>query len=99
MLVEKVRALAAAHPYRVAACVYEVNGVPECIIGHALAAEGWSVAALGEESRCVLALWRGALLPGVSEADAQWLGLVQVFQDGGLTWAEAVKRADKECGQ
>ena len=99
MLVEKVRALAVAHPDRVAACEYAVDGVPECIVGVALAGEGWSVKALWGENRSALGLWRSGLLPGVSEEGALWLCQVQVFQDGGHTWADAVELADKERGQ
>ena len=97
-LIEKVRELARMHPGRVAACEYAVNGVPECIVGHALAAEGWSVDALvgAGGNRSALGLWTGGLLPGVSEADALWLQRVQLFQDDGHTWADAVELADKE---
>ena len=96
-LIEKVRELARKHPDRVAACEYAVAGVPECIIGHALAAEGWSGATLEKEgNRSALGLWTGGLLPGVSEAGAHWLQRVQAAQDAGLTWADAVELADKE---
>lgn len=95
-LIEMVRTLAAESPDRVATCEYAVGGKPECIIGHALAAEGWSVEALGEEIRSAWALCRSGTIPGVGKADAQWLQRVQTFQDSGLTWAEAVERADME---
>lgn len=98
-LVEKVRALAAAHPYGVAEDKYVWAGQPECIIGHALVSEGWSVDALEGETRSVWALCRSGTIPGVSVADERWLQRVQTAQDEGHTWAVAVELADKEWGQ
>lgn len=114
-LVKRVREVAASQPRMIygeyySNCYYQVCGVPACIIGRALAYNGYrdNLKMLDSE------MWESEFgLPGsdvrsvfnfvrydAGVADLrmiQWLGHVQFAQDKDYSWATAIDLADEVC--
>lgn len=80
-------------------CLYVHNGEPSCLIGHAM----WNAGLIdaGFESRrsnsncfCSGLKWDIPALKQLDDAEWVWLSNVQLAQDGGKTWHDAVSNAD-----
>lgn len=98
-----IRSLAKAHPDKIGrgddgSCVYfDFNGQPSCIIGHAFNSFGVDPNEVLEDNEDdIKALYGFNNVPG--PVNLNWIRMVQEQQDYGLTWGEAVERADSYCG-
>lgn len=80
--------------------VGDESGSP-CIVGQALknlevnTEELWEVEHAGKDSDIGTVLGRGYVDIECTGIEAMWLARVQMRQDDGLSWAEAVEEADK----
>lgn len=104
-IIDAVREVAAGDPdyiYRRGprgACVYVLDGQPDCIIGRAM----WALDLIGPDlehmssnSRGIVHLlkeYRSTL--DVTPEQLNWLAGVQSYQDCGIAWGEAVDRVDR----
>lgn len=102
-LIKHVRDLAEKHPrftYESAQwngdCVYVEEGKPSCIIGQAASLAGVPIATLEQWDRRDDSSANSVVAEiGVHGTRVRgWLRRVQIAQDRGYTWAEAVKAAD-----
>ena len=85
-------------------CVYESDGEPSCLVGHALFRLGVpasQVASFNECGAIGLVIDANASVFGEMRADAdEWeyrelLAMAQAYQDGQLPWGQAVAHAER----
>jgi hypothetical protein len=97
LLAEQVRKIAEAEPLGRAQCRYfEDDGQPLCLVGHALALQGITLADVTHHGN---GTYIGTVLDTVGDEHGvilDWLGAVQYKQDAGWRWEAAVKWADTE---
>lgn len=99
-LIKHVRDLAEANPnyvYDQTPCRYLVNKEPSCIIGQAAHKAGVELAELEAWDNSKADSTASCVLPriGVDGPGLDWLDRVQMAQDRGDPWGEAVAKADK----
>lgn len=104
-LVQEVRAVASELPDHIGkdpvVCLYVRQGRPSCLIGHALfrmglIEAGFEYTDLNSEGIETLAEKWFELDSDQDYATLRWLSEVQVQQDNGLRWADAVREADEQ---
>lgn len=78
-------------------CLFQVDGKPSCIVGHALARLGAPAELLetldAEELSIDPAFVEVEALKCDVDREVEFLQRVQLLQDGGTPWGEAVRRA------
>ena len=100
MLAEQVRKIAEAEPEMMTECRYFdiLTHSPLCIVGHAMALQGMTIEDLRGENGSGFAsvIANNGSAPVNLLDTVDWIGKVQYEQDSGLSWEQAVLRAD--CG-
>lgn len=105
-LAQEARNLAELEPNRVADCSYtHYEGgasVPNCIVGQAAFNLGVSIEDLSKVNECSLRFIADSMTLEWLDAPADdakvyvsWLSNLQAAQDGGDTWGEALRKADR----
>lgn len=82
-------------------CLYVVDGQPSCIIGKGLWDAGLIDATIEGKSMNLLPFvsYSSRYFPcmeQMDDAELKWLAKVQLTQDGGISWGDAVAYADGE---
>ena len=76
-------------------CVYQVNGEPSCLVGHALIRAGVPMSFLVrmDEELAAAEVMDAYLGASVTKGAVKVFDAAQVRQDGGQTWGEALEYA------
>lgn len=76
-------------------CVYQVNGEPSCLVGHALVRAGVPMSFLVrmDEEVAAAEVMDAYLDDSVTPGALKVFGAAQIRQDGGQTWGEALEYA------
>lgn len=89
-------------PTATGACVYQVDERPSCLIGRAFAQIGFTTAELAAFDVGIYGDTGADVILEALDADSQvyqWCSRVQIEQDRGRLWSDAIAEADAKVGR